>query len=712
MYIVIKYKAFESLLLLLGGFVLSFQNAGASALVIRNDSLLPAQEMRIDTLISLQEVEIEAKYMERRDDGTLDVRVHGNPLATGQQIETFLNYIPDVIVQGDEVSVGSSKSVVYELDGRIINWDELKNLPLEMISRLEVVRHGGIKYGKDQAVLRVVLRRVPGLLGTLRYDHGVYSYGSDLFSPSNTMLLRAGSHTLYSNLSFRHMDDLTKLFHTDYYEDHTEDIRQSSRYKQNRLNESLSYQYEWTEATRLQVYGALSLSHKDNDDYSFGPSYLNTLQKERYKGYSAGVKLFHAFGGMAGSRLHELEMTLGYYGRDISTDNNYVSTTPHTAGSREIQNNLNLDVFTRFSLPGNQKLSFRFNCYGGPNHYSYAGITDPVLSALARQDYTESNFSQVVSASYNATWGDVFLNVNTGYYHIPFKHTDHQDPAGNFKRTSGGFSNNIFMRWNMDKQRGRALEVSFHQSFSIPNFYYFTPAVSYDTPTLYRTGNQHLEDEKRHSLELNYHLNDHTSLNATVNYQHNLVQVIMHEDADRPGVHFTRPENIGRSWVYNLSFNHGGYVIPRVWYMSHSLYLQYTYQGMGAQRLYAPFAALYSNHNWQVSSTLRLMLSITANPRMKTINGEFDGTVNLSPGASLSLFHDCLNVNLTANNLFGNRRKMTCYGNDFHFRVTPITHPDYLTLTLTWNFHAGRKIQQTRLTEVNASGTGLTIPGI
>ena len=680
-------------------------------LAVTNEDTIP--ETTLDTLVILRDVEVEAKYLDLHEDGTLDVRVHGNPLADGHLMENFLMYVPGVIVKDDAIGVVGSESTVFEMDGRIISRDELKNIPLKMVSRLEVVRHGGIKYGMgDVSVLRVVMRRIPGLLGTLHYAHALDEYGTYKIEPNNTLLLREGRHSLYNNLTYTHYDTQSKQQRWDHYEDGTQDVRLQSRTKRNRLTDNLSYQYDLSDNDRLMLKSSVSFSHTDKHNGSTGADNLYTLVKERYKSFQTGLNYNHSFGNLSDGRRHEWETEVSYSNSDIESDDDYQSSAWSHAESHEDRHNVGFRSYARFALSGKQNLSLCLSIYGGPKHYRYTGITDATLSSIRQQDYTETVLGRSLSASYSATWHKLYVCASLSYDYAPTKHTDRLHADENFTRTSGGLISMLNLRWNIDIEQGRVLDVSYNNGYSIPNFYYFTPAVTYSSPTMYKTGNMHLKDENYHRLSMNFAFNNHLSINARINYSHNLVDIILHESKDNPDVHFTRPENIGHSFKYELTFNHSNFVIPKVWYMSNMLQVFYTYQRMDTQRFYAPSTFFMSSNMWMITPTFRLTLTAGATPRTKLLNGECEGCVLLNPGASLSLMKGNLNINLQGANILRKRQKMTYWGDGFSFTRRDITHPDYLTLTLTWNFHAGRKIQQTRLTEVNASGTGLTIPGI
>lgn len=116
----------------------------ASAFVTEiNDTIPPVKgdcirEAYWDSLFSLPTVQVMARFSERMPDGSMRVRVQGNPLAKGLQTVDFMNMIQGVSFTNDDLTIEGEKCSVIEIDGRAADIKELRSLPLSFIDKIEV----------------------------------------------------------------------------------------------------------------------------------------------------------------------------------------------------------------------------------------------------------------------------------------------------------------------------------------------------------------------------------------------------------------------------------------------------------------------------------------------------------------------------------------------------------------------------------------------
>ena len=658
-------------------------------------------------------VEVTGRFVERNDNGDLVVRVHGNPLAEGQVMDNFLNTIPGVILLEDKLQIAGSPGVIIEMDKQQITLDELRNLPLDLIQRIEVVRSPDIKYGATMAcILRIVLRNELGLLGSLRYQHEQDEYGTLEANPVGTLLLRQGHHSLYNYASVSHYDNRKHQARVDEWPAKTERCEIQSRFlRPAKVDDRLSYRYEVSPQTEVQAYGSVTLyKSKDRNDTHGVSSYLGTLDEQLYRGYSVGASFSHSFGQQDEGPGHELNVQVTHSGRHILTDDTYDSGIVSLAHVRELQNRFGINASLKLHLDRQQTLSLSLS--GGTDHndYRHEGICDATLSQLREQSFYEDVLSYSASAEYDIQLGNVGLSAWLHYSHYPTKRTDRLHPEASFTRPSGGLNPWLRMTWHIDKNKGRMLQLSYMQGHSTPNYNYFTPTVEYISPRLYSTGNPHLKDERHYVFDAEYAHNYHTQITFGAYYHNRETAVLLHQSAEDPDEWFTRPENIGRSWRVYSTLSKSGYLIPRVWFVNTSLSAEYNFKDAGTLRLETFDGMLSSYHQWRVTPTLSLSLMFAARTKPHMLGGEGEPYVFANPGASLTLLGGRLSLNAQVNYLLYHNTRTTWFGEGFRYTQTYLTNPIIANLTVTWNFHVGRKIKDAQLKQTYSEGSGLSTP--
>ena len=594
-----------------------------------------------------------------------------------------------------------------------ISLEELRNLSPDMISRIEIVRSPDIKYGNTMpCVLRIILRNDLGILGSMRYMHELDAYGTSEANPVITQLLRGGRYSLYNYTSVNHYDNRKLQERVDEWPDKTERSETYSRFlRPAKVDDRLSFRYEISPQTEVQVYGSVTLYKKKyHTDTQSPSSFLYTWNEQLYRGYSVGASFSHSFCLKDDGRMNEVNVQLIHSNRNISTEETYNSGVVNLAEVSERRNSFSVCANLKLQLGKGQTLSFGLNGGTNYNDYHHAGINDATLFQLREQSFYEDVFDYSCNAAYNVTLGNVQLSAWLHYSHYPTKRSDRLHPEASFTRQGGGLSPMLRMTCFIDKNKGRMMQLSLMQGQSTPNYNFFTPTVEYISPRLYSTGNPYLKDERQYSFYAEYAHNDNTQISFGLSYHNRETAVLLHQDTNDPTVWFTRPENIGRSWRVYSTFSKSGYLIPRVWYVNTSLYAEYNYKDAGQLQLNTIGCMLSSYHQWRVTPTFSFNLMLVAATKPKMLNGESLPFFYANPGFSLSLLGGHLSFNGQVNYLFYHNVRTTRHDKGFRYSETYLTKPVTASLTVMWNFHAGRKINNNRLQQTHSDGSGLSVP--
>ena len=89
------------------------------------------------------------------------------------------------------------------------------------------------------------------------------------------------------------------------------------------------------------------------------------------------------------------------------------------------------------------------------------------------------------------------------------------------------------------------INFNYQYYYSLPNYNYTLPTVTWQGQNQYSIGNPDLTKENRHDFYVWLAYHRKWTVYYDFNYGDNLVKVIMHADPDRKDTYFTRPENAG-----------------------------------------------------------------------------------------------------------------------------------------------------------------------
>ncbi|PID89973.1 MAG: hypothetical protein CSA97_05340 [Bacteroidetes bacterium] len=162
--------------------------------------LQPAQSMAItleEQPVEVDEVVVEAKRpLYTKKEGRLYANVSGTRLAQEASAVNVLGQLPGVYRTGSKLSAFLKGNVLIYVDNRRVSQEELQQLDVKTIDRVEVIQQPGVEYPAGTAtVLRIQTRRLLGLSAYLaahaRQGYR-FSYGSDA-----KIQYRFGSWTFY-----------------------------------------------------------------------------------------------------------------------------------------------------------------------------------------------------------------------------------------------------------------------------------------------------------------------------------------------------------------------------------------------------------------------------------------------------------------------------------------------------------------------------------
>lgn len=147
-----------------------------------------------ETSTMLNELTVMAEYSKIKPTGETCVTVKGNPLAAGKTLIDFLKFVRDLDVSDNGISVRGRANTLFYLDNQATSFEQLKNIPPDMIARIEVIPNADAQYGVNATggVVKIFLREEPGMLGSVSaYGDADYNSMASM-NASGSILYRQG----------------------------------------------------------------------------------------------------------------------------------------------------------------------------------------------------------------------------------------------------------------------------------------------------------------------------------------------------------------------------------------------------------------------------------------------------------------------------------------------------------------------------------------
>lgn len=641
----------------------------------------------------LDEVTVMANYSDMKQNGDMTVRVKGNPLAKGKSTADFLKLINGLVVTNEGISVRGRNDTKIYIDDQQITFEQLKAIDPTMIAKMEIIPNADGSYGVNTTggIIKIYLREELGLLGSAVFNPNFNSDGIRETASNLSLLYSRGKLTLRNYISWQPFTRYTYRSRHDEFIDnilsrqtYTKDIREKER-----LYEGLSMKYSLSKLDRIDIYGGMSLLWTDNDmTSSSGESLLKTRTKGSPAYYSVGAQYKRWFGRDSLSYFHfrSSYKRSNEYSKINYLQNNTADMAKMRANSDMVSVNplLFLDFKDRSNLKVGVDYSYLIDRHEDDGTKTLNYILDGNYQFKETDMGAWAYYSQNIGKKFNVTAG---LN----YHGTQYVYRDNLNSANGLKYWQKGLYPSVSAQWTINKDRWRILNVSYRRKYSLPNYNYMLPTVTWINENQYSIGNTNLTKQDFEMASVYYTFNRNVSVLYDFNYGYNIINVLMYQDEDKPGVYFTRPENTGWSISHKLGITYSGKLFG-FWYTNTNLTTVCNRLSMPQKRIDDIYFKFNSNNNFTVVKNVSMNLWIFANSKSKNLSYENGTTYGVSTGVHWSLMKDKLKLNLYYNGLFYNIGKTITFGNGWKLSRKELTHVSNVELYVSWNFHLGKRI--------------------
>ena len=713
---------------------IGFQSRTISNVVVgKEDRLLDLEEITLATEASILD-EIEVRAEKSTMQLSLDKKVFnvGKDLAnSGGTAADVLDNVPSVTVDVEgNVELRGAGGVRILIDGKpsgligISNTDGLRNLPANMIDKIEVVTNPSARYEAEgmSGIINIVLKKdnKRGLNGSFDLTTGLpKNYGVAL-----NMNYRRDKFNFFTNYSLRYRKGPGKGHqYQEFYEGgETYITDNTSSRERGGLSNSIRFgaDYYFNESNILTT--AFNFRYSDDDNFnriqyrdyvndfsnqvSFTERTDDEVEKEPNLEYALTYKkLFDRKG-------HELAFDFRYQNEEES-ENSIYSEKYYQADevtplgkpdllqrSKNVEGNSNLifqmDYIRPFGEQGKLEAGLRSGIRDITNDFQVDQIQDADWMALG--NFTNNLiYDENIHAAY-ATYGNKFGHVSfqTGlraeYSEVRTElvQTNEINPRDYFN-----YFPSIFLGYEFNEKN--TFQVSYSRRIRRPGFWELNPFLTFSDARNIWGGNPDLNPEYTNSYEVGYlKYFDKGSVTSSVFYRHtdDVIERIREVTSDTSST--TRPRNLSTRDDYGLEFTFS-YDPSKIWRLNGNVnfFRSQTEGEFEGQSFSADTYTWFGRMSSRVTVFKKVDLQVNFNYRAPRENtqGRSLAQWNIDPAASMDILKNKGTLTLSVRDLFNTRRRRYISEGE-NFLVEGNWQWRARQATLTFNYRLNQKKQR------------------
>lgn len=658
--------------------------------------------------VALDEVEITAEKSTTQF--ALDKRVFnvGSDLATkGGNAQDVLDNVPSVNVDVEgNVSLRGSEGVRILINGQmsglvgIGDANGLRNLPAELIERVEVITNPSSRYQAEGSagIINIVLKkeREPGFNSSFDFVTGdPYKLGIGVNSN-----YRSGPLNFFLNYSVRDNKSfgLSRVYQENYFDDQTRASFITRDFERSGISHTFraGLGYTLAENTVLTFAGLYRRGNDSNDNITRYADYFLpagtkridrttltgsdlilrpeleaanetdtefsiNLDKDMGEGHSLkGAIRYEAETEIESADLQEY---LANSEMQQISDSYLYQRTRNEEGQKSFD--FNLDYVKPVGENGSWELGVRSSLRDITNDYLVEEQNDlgnfESLPQFSNEFYYDENVHALYS-QYGNKVGKISYQVGLrGEYSniiTELKGTDEKN-----ERNYANLFPSAFLNYSFTETDG--VQLSYSRRIRRPRFWYLNPFFGFSDPRNFFGGNPNLNPEFTNNYEIGYlKYWEKASLTSSIYYRHtyDLIDRIQQEDPLDPSILITKPENIGTE--DNFGFEFVGNLRPFKWWRMDgnlNIFRSITNGQLGDIVLEA------DTYTWsgRISSRITFWndsdLQIRYNYRAgrQTTQGNSDGVGTTDIAFSKDFLKKNLTLTLNIRDLFNSRRRIS-----------------------------------------------------
>ncbi len=614
----------------------------------------------------------------------------------GGTAEDILNNVPSVEVDLEGgVTLRGSGGVRILIDGKPSmmvgegNANGLRNLPSNMIEKVEVITNPGARYEAEgmAGIINIVLKkdRKKGFNGSFDFTGGFPLLAGTAFNlnyrrekvnlfSSIGVRQRTGPGGGFSNQETRYLDGTSDIFNStrtinrsglsgnvslgmDYFIDNNNIITSSFSFRRSLENNNNKVVYEDFEGSRSNLV-SITERFDDEGENEFDTEYALTYEK-KFKGKD------HKF--LADFRFQDNTEIEGSDFREV-----YFDAFSNPTGSEDLlQNSSNEEGERRYNL----KIDYNRPL---PNQGTFEAGGQSSFRTIGNdfqvQERIDDEWVRLANLSNDFRY-DEFINAAYGIYSKELTRWSYQvglraeysnvvtelleSDLGPNDRSYLNLFPSAFLSFKLDETN--SFQVSYSRRIRRPRFWDLNPFFTFSDPRNQFAGNPDLDPEFTNSYEAGYvKYFENGSVTSSIYYRrtNNEIQRVLQVTAD--SVNLRRPENLTSSDNFGFEFT-GSYKIQKWWSLNGNLNLfrQIVNGGNINQDFQADTYSWFTrlNNRFNFSKTLEGQLRLNYRAPRQTTQGSTRGIGSVDLGLGKEFPKQNMTLTLNVRDLFNSRKR-------------------------------------------------------
>lgn len=667
-----------------------------TAIALMSYNLTFAQELHQQ----LDEVTVIASRTTKKTEGYM-TNLRGADIVKGKRATEILPFLPNISCEHGVFKInGLTASEIY-VDGDLLSdLSELKNIPGEMIDKIEVKYLAGANQNASLSggVIKLTLRRPPkgGYYGSVSANADwERSCGFGNEGIGALMYYQYNNLSVYDNLQLNH----------------SKSKEESEQWQTG--PDLLTFLSETSKLHGVSFRNRLSLTQQFASHAQLGGSYLISTSRPRFNSVTQAENDFSTIGHRTNIMTHEgtlkftlplnrkgstMELVADYFNRNSDKSSMY-GLNEECIGKVNDDNNLNLWKFKAdFVYPQSRKLVWK---WGASIQQISSSYTPTVITESDRFNSSSipTNTGGFTPIIYAAAQGKVWKMRYSVGANWQLNRISYENRSANTKDhdTQWGINPTIQVMMPLGANMKHAFMLNYKRTMNEIPYSAISSVINWSDAYNYTIGNSDLKAESADMIMAGLSLyQNKLNISAVYARSHNAIYWQTFQDENNAEVYYAKPINlsgqdmwgVGAEWIENpvkwWRFKLSGRleIIPENMKIDGVEYDQV--------RLKSYF---YFNNSFKFSSSFGGMLNANVEPYYRKYDRAYHTVFQVEGRIYKSFMKNRLQCALDFTAL-GNRRKLTRQIGENKVTYKYTSPVQLIGATLTWHFSGGKKMRK------------------
>ena len=663
----------------------------------------------------LKEVNVIASKIQQDAKG-YTVNLRSSEIVKGKQSADALAFLPGVTKEESGYRInGLPVSEIYVNGVKLANVDELKNIPADMMEKVEVEYLAGSDQNASLmgGKIAISLRQPPqgGYYGALMGGATLYpSYGFSDENVGGVINYRYKNLSIYDNLSlnFNQPKETAEQSVWEQISNRRTDIAEETKYRGHNITNRLSLGQQINEKHSIGGSYYIATNRLKTSSLTTTVNNKETIrsvleEKDHYLDQEATLK----YTARLGKRGTMMEIVGDYFNRQADNHSHYAYSN-HTSNESKDETSLNMyKLSIDWTTPRSQTLIWQYGAsvqYITSDYNPETSITNQASDRFPTS-LIDTRTKGLTPLAYASAMGQFWkirysVGVNWQLNRIEYEALDDRKRESDIQ---WDIHPTVQAMMPLDKQGRHALMLNYKRTLDDIPYAAISSTVRWSDPYNYSVGNPDLKSPTTDVLMAGVSL-CRNLLNLTALYLHskNSIYWETRQSPQTTDVFYTLPVNLPATNAYGVGAELN-LKLGKPWTTKLSGRLEIHPENITLDGIYYGETRLHQNYALYNTFSFRHgwggMLNLTLEPTFKTYDRTYHNVYNIGGQVYKMLCKDKLQLTFLFNAL-GDRRKYDRYANGHKVTYDFTTPVQRIGLSLTWNFSGGKN------TNVNAIQTG------